>query len=565
MPERRTMVALAGAALWVVASAAGAEAPKTAGVDAPATALREIREEAARKNRDPIGRPLPLVAHWNRGSNPAGFSPTYQLDLIRKGSHLMPWFEMPRPKDAADRNRYFQGEYLEAFKQVARWKLPFTLVGTQWEMVMSKSRYPGGPYPWKKLPPEQNPNVIGRDGKVSIRHGLSPFGPTKPWKQVGAVWVGSGMLVRLQQLYPDPPRVIFLSNNEASKLRWHKEKRGGVEVSKRYMDRYGAGRPGGLKRKVVGDGWIERYKVMLDSMRAGLVAPGWRNTATFVAYGGVGISAMSRWSGWPVYSLHCKGRYSPWPYVWDGGSPSYYTHNWDASTDFRVQGPQVEFMNFVMALRQTYRHRPEFWFEFSVWDGSLPGKKNDKWAFYARHGEKYTPVRHGSYVEFGMWLTRPRLVREWRGYLDTRERIGAYFEAIVKVVDRVYADPVLRKFWRKGELVPNRAQKHPYQVAVPDEYKREDRWYLLGTNLDPKRPWKLDTEIPVFSLARVLGAKPNRQWLVYARSPLADRKKVKITIPRYETITVDVPIAGAFYDVQEAGGTITRVGAARNP
>ena len=75
---------------------------------------------------------------------------------------------------------------------------------------------------------------------------------------------------------------------------------------------------------------------------------------------------------------------------------------------------------------------------------------------------------------------------------------------------------------------------------------------LLDTDLDPPRPWALETNIPVFSLALVKGPEGSRQWLVYAHSPLKDRKAVKITLPGCGKITVDVPRAGSFFVVGEA-------------
>jgi hypothetical protein len=132
-----------------------------------------------------------------------------------------------------------------------------------------------------------------------------------------------------------------------------------------------------------------------------------------------------------------------------------------------------------------------------------------------------------------------------------------WFLALAGDVDRVYQNDTLKYFWRKGELVPNHTYQHPYQVGIPEEYKNADRWFLLDTNLDPPRPWKLNTEIPVFSLALVTGEKGNRRWLVYAHSPLEDRKNVEITIPDYGKITVDVPVAGAFYVVDEKSKKVT--------
>ena len=87
----------------------------------------------------------------------------------------------------------------------------------------------------------------------------------------------------------------------------------------------------------------------------------------------------------------------------------------------------------------------------------------------------------------------------------------------MRTVDRVYDNQVLQKFWRKGTLVANHGRKHPYQSDIPPEYKDADRWFLLETSLTPKelrseefdnaRPPAMQTEIPVFALALVLGAR----------------------------------------------------------
>ena len=47
----------------------------------------------------------------------------------------------------------------------------------------------------------------------------------------------------------------------------------------------------------------------------------------------------------------------------------------------------------------------------------------------------------------------------------------------------------LQRFWRKGEIVKNDKDKHPYQTKVPDEYKDVHRWYLLNADVNPKGPW----------------------------------------------------------------------------
>ena len=107
------------------------------------------------------------------------------------------------------------------------------------------------------------------------------------------------------------------------------------------------------------------------------------------------------------------------------------------------------------------------------------------------------------------------------------------FEQLLQAVDRVYADPTLEEFWRRGTLVANRAHPHPFQADIPDKYRTLDRWFLLDTSLDPPRPWELTTDLPVFSLALVQGQPGARRWLVYAHSQLQDRSGVEITLPDF--------------------------------
>src|SRR5215510_1687488 len=55
----------------------------------------DIREEAPRANSSVVGRPLPLAGHWNLGQEKNGFSPDYQMKMIERGHHLLPWFLLP--------------------------------------------------------------------------------------------------------------------------------------------------------------------------------------------------------------------------------------------------------------------------------------------------------------------------------------------------------------------------------------------------------------------------------------------------------------------------------------
>jgi len=518
------------------------------------TVADAIRAEAARPNDGPEGRPLPLATHWCTGSHPRseGLAPRHQIRLIEEGHYLLPWFAHPplEAQTSPEARERFAKYYEEPIRRAAEWKLPLCFKATQWESLLSAE-------PYISLPPEKNPNVVTPEGKT--RKMVCPFGPVEPWAQVGRKWTDNEPLRRLQAWYPDPPFVMFLSNNEHADLRWHK-----AEESQRYLDKYGKGKDDDFKRRVVADGWIERYRALQKGLRDGLASAPWRDKALFVGYGAFGPDHFGRWGGWPNYSLHSRGRISPYPLMWDGGSPSYYTHDWNPSRDHTVWSPQLEFMNLVFMQREAWKLNPRFWCEFSVWDG-YSGPESEKKnpaprTLYRLKGQTYDPTRYGGFVQFGMWLLRPRAVREFRGWTFPADETMPYFLAIVEAVDRVHTSDVLRKFWRQGALVPNRARKHHYQAGIPDEWKHEDRWFLLDASVNPQEfPWDLHWDIPVFSLALVMGQAPERRWLVYAHAPVKERKGVKLTIPGYQQITVDVSPAGVFYRVDEKAGRVEAV------
>jgi hypothetical protein len=493
-----------------------------------------IRTEALRQNGREF--PLPLAGHWNMGQERDGFTPSYQMSMVDRGHYLLPWFHMPDLSANPDDQRWID-YYETAIKRAAQLYLPISLVGTQWEFILSATDE------YYHLPPDKNPNVVTAEGQV--RREVSPFGPVGHWEEVGMKWGSSRLMKKLQEWYPNPPMVLFVSNNEHTKLEWTR-----VEDDRRYIKLFGTGHDDNFKRKVVGDGWIERYRALQHGIRGGLTARAWKNNSVFIGYDAFGPSHFARWDEWMEHSLYSTGRIAPWPLAWDGGTPSFYVFNWSPITDFTVYSPQVEAMNWVFMLREAQRLNPKFWFEISTWDGHEPGN-TDKREFYRNQGQQYSPERYGGMVQFGMWLLRPRVVREFRGYRDTLAQSESYFLPIVEAVDRVHKNQTLREFWRRGELVANRAQPHPYQSLVPKEYQNVDRWFQLDTSLDPSRPWGPGTPLPVYSLALVKGNEPHRNWLVYAYSPLGSRQGVQVSIPDYRAVTVNAAIGGSFYVVEE--------------
>lgn len=528
------------------------------------SSLEAIALESLRPSYSPQkGRPLPLVGHWNCGDRPGGFGPEFQLRLLQNKHHILPWVRLPAPGKSSFQNVAASKKLIEF---AAEHRLPISFVSSQWEELLTTQQY-------VRKSQEDNPNVILLDGRVE--KAVSPFGPSGPWHEVGQIWTNQTVMRTIQKWYPDPPLVLFISNNEHAKLRWYE-----VEKSRRWrhVNKHGLKATDDYKRKLVGDGWIQKYQALFRGMREGLVSLDWKNHILFIGYDAFPDGSLWRWNGWENYSLHTnfnsnpntkreKLRLEPWSSAWDGASVSFYTHDWDPSVDFTTWSPQVRAMNLVPLLEDVYLENPVYWFELSVWDGSQPKKPSqDKRSYYKSKGQAYTPERYAGMVQFGMWLLRPRVVREFRGW---RETIGkgktsnfAYFMQILKAVDDIYRNQILERFWRYGTLVPNHKRKHPHRSGVLKEYENRVRWFLLDTQLDPQR-WELGAPVPVFSLALVLGKAPSREWLVYTFAPLKDtlaslkrRNKVAVRIPGYKEVDLAVEAKGRFYHIREQSGTV---------
>lgn len=508
----------------------------------PRTVAEEIRYEATLPNDSPVGRPLPLAASWNTGVRPKAYDPDSQISLIEQGHFLLPWFQLDRPegiKEVKNPIRYYQ----QAIKRCAELGLPISFISTQWERLLSdEPRY-------RTLPSSRNPNVVKADGSVEPM--VSPFGPIQPWSDVGYRWTATSVVKRLQEWYPNPPLVLFVSNNEHRKLKWRD-----AHLDARYFAFKKAGADDVARRTAMGEGWIERYRALQSGMSSGLIKGAWKQNSVFVGFGAFGGLSFGRWGRWIDHSLAIPQRIEPWPLAWDGASPAFYVNDWNGSTDFTVLSPLIGSMNWVFMLEEAYHLNPKFWFELSVWDGYRPGKDSDKRAHYARLGQTYSPDRYSGMVKFGMWLLRPRVVREFRFPRETRAETNPYFLELIRAVDNIHRNPVLKVFWRQAKLVPNRTHKHPFQENIPAEYSAKDRWFLLDTNLDPKRPWSLSTEIPVFALALERGSAPAREWLIVAHSPLRYRENVEITVPGYGKVRVNISSRGSYYHLYEQGGRL---------
>ena len=215
----------------------------------------------------------------------------------------------------------------------------------------------------------------------------------------------------------------------------------------------------------------------------------------------------------------------------------------------------------------------------------------------------FKPIAQGAKVYFhnyleryeglcnaALWLTRPRIIREF-GWGDFNGQVVRQWQTLMRAVDRVWTDPVLTRFWRKGTLVVNpdyetaTGVKHPlWELTDLDKsgkvgpwlelWKKQDRFHQLTVPINPPfAKWPQghqvafqanhddeDAVIKVWAFAYELGQSPDREWLLYVQSPREDRKAVEVKVPGFGGASVDVPRTGAFYHLREGHPAPTRVG-----
>ena len=562
--------------------------------------VQEIKAEDSKSMYDLKNRPLPLFSSWEIGATQdilrigcgytnsiteckdCFFTPKKQVELIKEGHHILPAIGLVayhQEKNIctllADK-QYFQlsDEYFEPVKQFSTWGLPISIVSSQWEdQFHADYRYRNKPrkersvihtsYSYEEKIFSKG-DTVTIDGKTiiaqkdsvrvkidSTTYMINPCGNSQNWEDLGRDYADSSRLAYLQQLYPDPPRVIMLSNDESSKITHHfydTSRNWGTGPGSRVDEFYKAFRhyyetyPENCRlpyNKVDSVRYIlnVKYTDLFTRFRHGLFTnmneQKWKDNMLFVGYNTYGFAAYGRYDRWIDHpSILTPDHYRAKLQFWNGGSPAYYAAY---ASDHKVHSNQVQVMNNKMLLDviQDLDPNKEFWNELSI--SSIDGQKHN-------NIEYYSPERYIGMVQFGIWLMRPRVVREFVGHTMalSDENRNAYFYKLLGAVDTVYNNDTLKRFWREGRLVKNTIHEHPYNHNLLQEYKGIDRWYLLDVNKNLPHSElmtggvleRLSKEIKVFAIALETGIAPNREWLIYAHAPKGDIvEDVEIAIP----------------------------------
>ncbi len=462
-------------------------------------------------------RPLPLAANWNC-NGPKGYGPVWQYEQIENGHHLLFTFRFSREP----LNDAWKKKYEPIFTGLRERKAPVCLRWGNW---------------------------------VNDVKDRSPFSPVENWRRTGEQIMGEheAKLKQLQQWYPNPPYVVMLSNNEARVPSLKQLIKKG-----KYTDKLGTTPL--QQQKAYGEAYLERYKAMFDGMRA--VSGDWGKTMRFIGYAWGGEANIG------MYSRLAS------PLAWDGVSARNYIDR--GLTDYKTYSATVTAMNLRLKKAWYLSQKKDVHFEISPW-----------W----RKKKGVPPERYGALVIWNLWVARPHSARQFTGWGQKRDSDWSWYQQVVKAVDMVHNNETLRTFWKEGEPVVN--PEIEIGVHVIDAHPAEGTWsqgrlkgfvtdaqmktleamshayYGLKTSVDPKQfapkrekhggrvEFDKKAEFRVWAQAQVMGAKPNRQWLVFAYAPRGDETGIKITIPNFKAVTLDVPQKGVFAVVNESAGMKT--------
>ena len=165
------------------------------------------------------GRPLPLTGSWMADKM---FGPDRFVEMIEAGNHVILTFS---GVSLGVIRRHLQGDdaldkqlesWRPALEYARRRKLPIVFREWNWSSMPPGYQQLVARVEDREIPLEEDLRVIagGKPGRAA-----DPFGPVEGWRQWGDIWFGNKLLRGVQEIYPDPPMVIFLNNNEGPKVR----------------------------------------------------------------------------------------------------------------------------------------------------------------------------------------------------------------------------------------------------------------------------------------------------------------------------------------------------------
>jgi len=449
-------------------------------------------------------RSLPLVANWNTGipEYENGLDPMYMINKLANGEHVVVSWKID-PYYADNIGLIY---YETSIKKAKELGLPLVFILPSPESALYKDSVYFG------MDKTQNPNVITSNGYIIQK--LSPFGPDSLWNEIGEQWSSTSLMTQLQVWYPNPPLILFVSENEANKLSWNE-----LGTSSRYIQEYSTDQDDEFKRTLVNAKWMEKYRQLHEGFKKGLIQKSWKENVKFVSRNQLAIN-MGKSVNWLDTATTTKVCANIWPMTSDALSVNFNLNG--DKTDYTDNAPHITANNLLFMLDEAKQMNPNFTFELNLNANNKINNLN----------------RYRGYAQFALWLLRPSIVRDTTAK-TSKDEINPFFQEVIDSVELINYNDILADFWKNGKLVIN--GNSPLRKNIPNQYKDVPRWFLLDNDASQK----------VWAFTLIKGTRPNRQWLVYAQSPENNLSDITITIPNFRNIMVNVTQKGSFYIVDE--------------
>ncbi len=430
----------------------------------------------------------------------------------------------------------------------------------------------------------------GGGESVGRTYQMGPWGSSVAWEDLGEAHATSVQMDWFQAQYPNPPRVLYWSNDE---FQLSTGNNGSADYSRCHYDpRYRAlyadyaTRTEAQRMADLGNRLITQYGNFWTSFTTNLTETDWQNNIQHVGYSKgltYNFKDCTAWYQWQYGGVlgNSLADITWYHHVYNGSSAEIYDDKNDSDV---LAFKAINSMQNLAMVSRFYRGivegiDPDYWYEGIVWDGYLWGTNLlAKGAYYTARGITYTPEYYKGWTQYCLWIMQPR---QWRCFNDDdlSGQYGEDWQVIKDQVAHVHSDATLQRFWRSGTLVENPAVitasyggctniTHPYQAVTSGsgwDYSATfcgyPKNYHLTTSLDtvwgsPGGCPRTSTEDTnhlraCWTLAYLLGTAPTREWLIYAHSTGISGStltNVVVTIPSYGDVTLpEVPVEGAFY------------------
>jgi hypothetical protein len=532
--------------------------------------------------------PLPVTGSWNTEAH----TPLHYAQMIRDGHHPIMTFVDPVSRamyvEYPANEKWRAGAEDEAAKALAEYfrpglefarerKLPIVIRGWNWADQVMKFQELRAKISGKEIPGAQIVNAIVDGKKQKL---TDPFGPIEPWREWGAFWMGNKLIREMQAIYPDPPMVIFLDNNESGEITGANGQiaaelwKDGVAKFDRFVAKYGKKYGEGSHNRefqadAVRKGYAERYAAMFDAGKEAFTAPAWKKNARFVAYNTLAGAAYLGNGKVPNigFGFDAKDGWTKW-LQFDGSMPELYDNDWQpGKRDDIPWSMQSEAGNMAAILPWAFGVRPNLIWSTIFWDGGFISQVDrgirgtSKTYWYATSGFRWDFARYEGWVQFCLWTIRPAIAFEFREPGPLTPVGAGTWMALNHSVNRPWTNQVLRAFWEQGRLVPNTAEPpwfNEFPEGAPDWIRALPRCYQLTCDANnPRAEWGPYTRLRVFAMALVLGDAPARRWLVYAHAPNGGVSDTSVALPGFGNVRLPaVPRSGSFFTVDEKGGAV---------